>query len=46
MADLYKQAKQCLEEGDLETAMKKAEEALAKFKASGDADGMADVVKT
>mmetsp|Transcript_52057 Transcript_52057/g.155406 ORF Transcript_52057/g.155406 Transcript_52057/m.155406 type:complete len:551 (-) Transcript_52057:128-1780(-) len=46
MADLYKEAKQCLEDGDLETAMKKAEEALAKFKSSGDADGMMDVMKT
>mmetsp|Transcript_53199 Transcript_53199/g.106785 ORF Transcript_53199/g.106785 Transcript_53199/m.106785 type:complete len:553 (-) Transcript_53199:176-1834(-) len=46
MADLFKAAKQCLEDGELEQAMKKAEEALAKFKSSGDADGMADVVKT
>mmetsp|Transcript_51068 Transcript_51068/g.160657 ORF Transcript_51068/g.160657 Transcript_51068/m.160657 type:complete len:548 (+) Transcript_51068:88-1731(+) len=46
MADLLKEAKQCLEDGDLETAMKKAEDALAKSKSSGDADGMMDVMKT
>jgi len=46
MADLFAAAKKCLEDGEMEQAMKTAEEALAKFKAEGNADGMCDVVKT
>jgi len=46
MADLFAEAKKCLESGEVEKAMKKAEESLAKFKASGDTDGTINVIKT
>jgi len=46
MADMLKEAKECLENGEVELAMKKAETALDKYKSSNDTQGMADVVKT
>lgn len=46
MADLFKQANKYLDDGDVQQAMDTAAQALEKFQAAGDADGIIDVVKT